>query len=140
MYATTCCVRYILGMRRRRAVAVDGRPSRDTDEDDRLTQLLVAARREHETVGDDLMAHPFGSRRGVVDAVTRRDAVRDALRSSSDTEREVIQLRVIDRRTYHEVAVSLGCSVGAARVRASRAHACLRGVLDTSRPTVSGVA
>ena len=82
----------------------------------------------------------YRERFALVDAVTRRDAVRDALRSSSDTEREVIQLRVIDRRTYHEVAVSLGCSVGAARVRASRAHACLRGVLDTSRPTVSGVA
>lgn len=209
-------------MRRRRAVPVDGSASRNPDEDDRLTQLLVAARHDPEKLGDlftahhpvllrslarvtlcpeiaaDLAAETFAvvvrdlhrydpargaagawiagiaknqvrgwQRRGVVDArvrqrlgiVTptfdepcddlidddidagpRRDAVREALRSLTDPDREVIQLRVIERRPYDEIAASLGCSVGAARVRASRALARLRGALDSTRPTVSGFA
>lgn len=218
----TYVLRYTLGMRRRRAVAVGEGASRTPDEADRLTQLLVAARRDPEKLGDlftehypvllrslvrvtfcpeiaaDLAAETFavvvrdmhrfdparGSarawiggiaknqvrswlRRGVVDvrarerlgivtpaydpacddlvlddldAAQRRDAVREALGTLTDPDREVLQLRVIERRPYDEIAASLGCSVGAARVRASRALARLRGALDTTPRTVSGLA
>ena len=49
-----------------------------------------------------------------------------------DTIRMAVQLRVIDELSYEEVAVQLGCSQGAARVRVSRGLSQLADALEQS--------
>jgi RNA polymerase sigma factor (sigma-70 family) len=75
-----------------------------------------------------------------VDEAPARAAVRGALRSLSDADQQVINLRVVDRLPYDEVADALGCTTGAARVRSSRALARLRAAVDEERPRIAGLA
>jgi RNA polymerase sigma-70 factor (ECF subfamily) len=72
-----------------------------------------------------------------LDAAPMYAAVQDALQSLSDTDRQVIHLRIISRLPYDEVGKLLGCTTGAARVRSSRALARLREAVD-ARPKVAG--
>lgn len=57
----------------------------------------------------------------MVDAIAFRAELVDALRRLSASERDAVQLRVIDDRSFKEVGERLGCSEGAARVRVHRA-------------------
>ena len=45
-----------------------------------------------------------------------------------------VRARVVERRTYDEVASACGCSVGAARVRVSRGLSALFDRLDRTAP------
>jgi RNA polymerase sigma factor (sigma-70 family) len=61
------------------------------------------------------------------DAITDRlsrehlkDRVRDALASLPESQREAVRLRVVEEKSYEEVAEALGCSVVAARLRVMR--------------------
>jgi RNA polymerase sigma-70 factor, ECF subfamily len=62
-------------------------------------------------------------------------AVAAALASLSTEQREAVTLRVIDRRSYSEVASMLGCTEVAARARVSRGLARLARVLEPERGT-----
>ncbi len=57
----------------------------------------------------------------MVDARTFRTELEAALKTLSAAERDAVQLRVIDDRSFKEVGEQLGCSEGAARVRVHRA-------------------
>lgn len=57
----------------------------------------------------------------MVDAQAFRGELEDALKRLSASERNAVQLRVIDDRSFKEVGDQLGCSEGAARVRVYRA-------------------
>ncbi len=61
-------------------------------------------------------------------AVTQslREAIGEQLQRLSDTDRELLQLRVVDEWPYVDVARALGISEEAARARASRALRALR--------------
>jgi RNA polymerase sigma-70 factor (ECF subfamily) len=74
-----------------------------------------------------------------VDNAPVRAAVRGALRSLSDADQQVIHLRVLDRLPYDQVAMALGCSAGAARVRSSRALARLRAAVEAEPTTMAGL-
>jgi len=73
------------------------------------------------TVGDDAF--------DLVDARLELQALagplRDAIDGLSPALRDAVRLRVIEELPYEEVAARLSCSVGAARVRVSRALAVL---------------
>jgi RNA polymerase sigma-70 factor, ECF subfamily len=75
-----------------------------------------------------------------VDEAPARAAVRGALRTLSDADQQVINLRVVDRLPYDEVADALGCTTGAARVRSSRALARLRAAVDEEPERIAGSA
>ncbi|MDH3730323.1 MAG: RNA polymerase sigma factor [Acidimicrobiia bacterium] len=57
----------------------------------------------------------------MVDARAFRGELVAALKRLSASERDAVQLRVIDDRSFREVGERLGCSEGAARVRVHRA-------------------
>ena len=57
----------------------------------------------------------------MVDAQAFRTELEAALKRLSESERDAVQLRVIDDRSFREVGEQLGCSEGAARVRVHRA-------------------
>ena len=57
----------------------------------------------------------------LVDNETRRRLVRAALEACKESDREIIELHVIDAVPYPELANRLGCTVNAARVRVHRA-------------------
>ena len=57
----------------------------------------------------------------MVDAQAFRGDLEAALKRLSDAERDAVQLRVIDDRSFKEVGEQLGCSEGTARVRVHRA-------------------
>ena len=63
------------------------------------------------------------------------DGLDDALRELSTNDRAAIRLRVLDERSYEEVAASLGTSEAAARVRVHRALNSLRNRLTTREAT-----
>ncbi len=56
----------------------------------------------------------------MVDVAPVRDAVRLAVAGLPEKVRRAVTMRVLEDRTYEEVAAVLGCSVGAARVRVCR--------------------
>lgn len=56
-----------------------------------------------------------------VDASAFRADLVDALQRLNSRDRQSIRLRVVEGHTFHEVALELGCSEGAARVRVHRA-------------------
>jgi RNA polymerase sigma-70 factor, ECF subfamily len=57
-------------------------------------------------------------------------AIGQAFADLSEDQREALQLRVIEGRTYHEVAETLRCSEETARARVSRGLKCLARQLD----------
>jgi RNA polymerase sigma-70 factor (ECF subfamily) len=65
----------------------------------------------------------------LVDFAATGEAVRAALRELSESDREALSLRVVDARSYREIAALLGCSEQAARVRVSRGLQRLDGLL-----------
>ena len=56
----------------------------------------------------------------LIDVEDLADDVRDALAELPEDQREAISLRVVDGRSYREVAETLGCTEVAARARVSR--------------------
>ena len=56
----------------------------------------------------------------LVDIDARREDLAAALSQMSPSERDAVQLRVIDELEYDAIATSLGCSEGAARARVHR--------------------
>jgi RNA polymerase sigma factor (sigma-70 family) len=65
----------------------------------------------------------------LVDFAATGQAVRAALRELSESDREALSLRIVDARSYREIAALLGCSEQAARVRVSRGLQRLDGLL-----------
>jgi RNA polymerase sigma factor (sigma-70 family) len=65
----------------------------------------------------------------LIDFAATGQAVRAALSSLSERDREALSLRVIEARPYREIAALLGCSEQAARVRVSRGLQRLDGLL-----------
>lgn len=59
-----------------------------------------------------------------------RDRVAAAFGELSDDQRDALRLRVVDERTYFEVAQTLGISEQTARARVSRALARLADALE----------
>lgn len=59
--------------------------------------------------------------------------VERALAELSDGQRRAVELRIAEDRSYEEVAVELGCSPGAARIRVSRALDILRRRVEEER-------
>lgn len=57
------------------------------------------------------------------------DSVRKAMRSLLDNQREVIELRWFEDKSYDEISEIVGASVAAVRVRAHRGYERLRGAL-----------
>jgi RNA polymerase sigma-70 factor (ECF subfamily) len=55
-----------------------------------------------------------------VDVASVRHAVRVAVAGLPDKVRQAVTLRVLEDKSYDEVAAALGCTVGAARVRVCR--------------------
>ena len=60
-----------------------------------------------------------------LDAARLAPELRAALATLPDGQRDALQRRVVDGLSYEEVAASLGCSEGAARLRVLRARASL---------------
>jgi RNA polymerase sigma-70 factor (ECF subfamily) len=56
----------------------------------------------------------------MVDVSALREAVRVAVAGLPDKVRRAVTMRVLEDRSYEEVAAALGCTVGAARVRVCR--------------------
>ena len=56
----------------------------------------------------------------LIDFQVRAKEIRDALSDLSEDQREAVTLRVIDGRSYREVAEALGCTEHTARARVSR--------------------
>jgi RNA polymerase sigma-70 factor (ECF subfamily) len=56
----------------------------------------------------------------LADLESLRRAVADALQALSEDQREATRLRVVEGRTYEEVAAALGCTQDTARARVSR--------------------
>lgn len=69
----------------------------------------------------------------LADLPALRATVAEALRTVPEGERRAVSLRVIDERTYAEVAAHLGCSEQAARARVSRGLRRLGRVLEPER-------
>ena len=69
-----------------------------------------------------------------LDAVRMRRRLSRAMAALTTPERDAISLRVIDARTYRDIAAALGCTEVAARVRVSRGLAKLAAILDTEAP------
>ena len=67
---------------------------------------------------DDLMLRRVEE---LVDNEALRSMVSAALGTMKDTDRQILELRFIDRLPYPDIAQALGCSVNAARVRCHRA-------------------
>lgn len=65
-----------------------------------------------------------------VDWAPMQEALTVAMAELSDPLRQAVVLRVVDDLPYDDVAARLGCSVGAARVRVSRALASLTASLE----------
>jgi RNA polymerase sigma factor (sigma-70 family) len=70
-----------------------------------------------------------------LDAVRLRRRLGSAMASLTTPERDAIALRVLDGRSYREIAATLGCTEVAARVRVSRGLSRLASILDSERPT-----
>jgi RNA polymerase sigma-70 factor (ECF subfamily) len=65
-----------------------------------------------------------------LDAVRMRQRLSRAMAALTAHERDAISLRVIDALAYRDIAVTLGCTEVAARVRVSRGLAKLAAILD----------
>lgn len=56
----------------------------------------------------------------LADFRTRREAVRDALSHLKPVDRQVVELRVVEGRSYHEIAQMLELTIPAVKIRVSR--------------------
>lgn len=66
----------------------------------------------------------------LADLAAQRDALDAALARMTDSEREAVQLRVLDELCYREIAAKLGCTEGAARTRVYRGLARLATLME----------
>ena len=112
-----------------------------------LAWLFTIARRQlshfirHEKVADryrhrlgiaaiELGADDYEAVERLIDLDGDRERLREALTALSTREAEAIRLRVVEELPYREVAESIGCSEGAARVRVSRGLSRLADALE----------
>lgn len=63
-----------------------------------------------------------------------RSMIRDGLRSLSEEQRSALTLRIVEERSYSEVASGLGVSEQTARARVSRALGALQRTLQQDQP------
>jgi RNA polymerase sigma factor (sigma-70 family) len=68
----------------------------------------------------------------LADVAQRKPALASALGQMSATERQAVELRVVDELDYREIAVRLGCSEGSARTRVHRGLARLASLMEVS--------
>jgi RNA polymerase sigma-70 factor (ECF subfamily) len=59
------------------------------------------------------------------------EALEEAMSVLPEEQREAVRLRVVDERSYGEVAAELGCTEPTARMRVSRGLRRIAGVLET---------
>jgi RNA polymerase sigma-70 factor (ECF subfamily) len=59
------------------------------------------------------------------------EALAEAMSALPEEQREAVKLRVVDERSYGEVAAELGCTEPTARMRVSRGLRRIAGVLET---------
>ena len=107
----------------------------------RFHRAGAAERRALAKLGIDLPAISDEEHRRVEDLAeisSLRDAIRDALGEIPPSHREALQLRVVEERSYSEVASALGVSEQTARARVSRGLRAMAGALgsdDTAKET-----
>jgi RNA polymerase sigma-70 factor (ECF subfamily) len=82
------------------------------------------------TVADD----DFARIEDLAGTAVLRGAVADALRDLSDEHRTALELRVVQERSYPDVAAAMGVTEQVARARVSRALKKLKGVLEDVAP------
>jgi RNA polymerase sigma-70 factor (ECF subfamily) len=68
----------------------------------------------------------------LVDVAAYRRQLDAAVAGLTERQREAVRLRVVEERSYADVAEALGCSEGAARVRVHRALVRLAETLETA--------
>ena len=68
-----------------------------------------------------------------------RRSIADAYRLLSNEQRDAVTLRVVEGRSYPEVAIALSCSEQAARARVSRALKRLGDLIDVDRSTAVAI-
>lgn len=93
---------------------------------------VVSNRHRHAIGMPDLTTWDHTEERTVdrLDAARLRRRLGQAMALLTTPERDAITLRVIDVRPYREIALTLGCSEVAARVRVSRGLSKLAAILD----------
>jgi RNA polymerase sigma factor (sigma-70 family) len=104
--------------------------------------LLVYFReRRVETAARERLRIPLGPYAGEFEdadrrlvAEARRAELAAALEVLPDTQREALELRVLEQLPYEEIGSRLGCSTGAARVRVTRALRSLHSHFEGARP------
>jgi RNA polymerase sigma factor (sigma-70 family) len=104
--------------------------------------LLVYLReRRVETAARRRLGMPLGPYAGAFDDVdrrlvaeARRAELAAALDALPDTQREALELRVVEQLPYEEIGSRLGCSTGAARVRVTRALRALHSHFEGAHP------
>ncbi|MGF1467940.1 MAG: RNA polymerase sigma factor [Sandaracinaceae bacterium] len=88
------------------------------------------AKRRKETVLDEARAEAAPQGRMPIEVRERADLLHQALRTLPDSQREVVELHWFKELPFAEVAMIVGASEGAVRVRAHRAYRKLRDLLQ----------
>lgn len=86
-------------------------------------------RRARERLGIPLHSYDIEDADGRLDAARLAPELSDALRALPPSQRRAVESRVLDDLPYAQVALALGCSEVAARVRVTRALASLSRIL-----------
>lgn len=89
-------------------------------------QLRRAGRRREAVLDEALDLHVEAREHGVEDVEALEAWLRDALERLPETSRGVLVLHFFERLSFAECGAKLGCSEGAARVRAHRGYQQLR--------------
>ncbi len=74
----------------------------------------------------DLSSYEYDRIESLIDLASLSDEIHEAVAALPQTQRDVIHLRVIEERSYNELAQLLGISEQTARMRGSRALRALR--------------
>jgi RNA polymerase sigma factor (sigma-70 family) len=80
------------------------------------------------------LADLYDAGQSVSESAETPQAVADAVGRLPQLQRQIVVLRVVERRTYSEIAHAVGCTEAACKMRLSRALRQLRDELDASSP------
>jgi RNA polymerase sigma factor (sigma-70 family) len=99
----------------------------------RRGRVAATARRRLGMPDRGISDHDYERIEELMDLEGIRAAIADAYRLLSQEQRDAVALRVVEGRSYPEVAVALACSEQAARARVSRALKRLGDLLELDR-------